>query len=286
MTINPKETSTKDLHGLLLGGIGPRPIALASTIDKDGNANLSPFSFFNIFSANPPIVIISPARRVRDNTIKHTLENAYEHPEMVINIVNHSMVEQTSLSSTEYEKGVDEFTKSGFTAIESDIVKPFRVKESPMQLECKIIDIKEMGDQGGAGNLIFGEIVRVHVDESVLDENNKVNPFKIDLVGRMGGNWYCRANDDALFEVEKPLQTKGIGYDKLPTEVKESGFLTGNDLGKLANVENIPSQEEVENWKKNNDICQPQTLEEKHLLAKELLEGGNTQEAWYTLMLK
>lgn len=286
MILNPKETKTKDLHAALLGGIGPRPIAMASTVDKNGKPNLSPFSFFNIFSANPPILIISPARRVRDNTIKHTLENVYENPEMVVNIVNHSIVEQTSLSSTEYGKGVDEFKKSGLTPLPSNTVKPFRVKESPMQIECKVIDIKELGTEGGAGNLIFCEVTQIHINDEVLDENGLIDPFKIDLVGRMGGNWYCRANDDALFEVEKPLSTIGIGYDNLPKEVRESGYLTGNDLARLANVETIPSEEEVENWKKINDICNPKTIEEKHLLAKELLDGDNTSEAWYTLMLK
>ncbi|MCT4664257.1 MAG: flavin reductase family protein [Flavobacteriales bacterium] len=284
MKINAKEVSTKELHGLLLGGVGPRPIALASTVDADGTPNLSPFSFFNVFSANPPILIFSPARRVRDNTIKHTLENVLEHPEVVINIVNHAVVEQMSLSSTEYGKGVNEFEKAGFTAIESETVQPLRVAESPMQIECKVIEVKELGQNAGAGNLIICEVTTIHVDDRVLDENGKIDPFKIDLVARMGGNWYCRANDEALFEIEKPIASKGIGIDQLPKEIKESGFLTGNDLARLANVEAIPSQEELAQWEKNSEISGSLSTEEAHLLAKELLAGNNVQDAWYTLL--
>ena len=250
ITLDPKEVSTKELHGLLLGGIGPRPIALASTMNKNGEANLSPFSFFNIFSANPPILIFSPARRVRNNTIKHTLENVMENPEVVVNIVNYAIVEQTSLSSTEYGKGVDEFTKSGLTPLPSDTISPFRVKESPIQMECKVLEIKHLGENGGAGNLVICEITKVHYDDGILDDNGKVDPFKIDLVGRMGGDWYCRANDDALFEVEKPLTTIGIGFDQLPEGIKASNYLTGNELAKLANFEAIPFQEEVDKMKK------------------------------------
>ena len=291
ITLDPKEVSTKELHGLLLGGIGPRPIALASTMNSKGEANLSPFSFFNIFSANPPVLIFSPARRVRDNTIKHTLENVMEHPEVVVNIVNYGIVEQTSLSSTEYGKGVDEFTKSGLTPLPSDTVSPFRVKESPMQMECKVLEVKHLGENGGAGNLIICEVTKVHYDEGILDEDGKVDPFKIDLVGRMGGNWYCRANDDALFEVAKPLTTIGIGFDRLPEGIKTSNYLTGNELAKLANFESIPSLEEVDKWKKNDEFCQ--LLKEKdnlseliHVKAKELLADDYVLEAWLTLLIE
>ncbi len=291
ITLDPKEVSTKELHGLLLGGIGPRPIALASTMNKNGEANLSPFSFFNIFSANPPVLIFSPARRVRDNTIKHTLENVIENPEVVVNIVNYAIVEQTSLSSTEYSKGVDEFTKSGLTPLPSDTISPFRVKESPMQLECKVLEVKHLGENGGAGNLVICEITKVHYDDGILDDNGKVDPFKIDLVGRMGGDWYCRANDDALFEVEKPLTTIGIGFDLLPEGIKTSNYLTGNELAKLANFEAIPSQEEVDKWKKNDEFCQ--LLKDKnnfseliHLKAKELLADSYVLEAWLTLLIE
>lgn len=290
-TLNPKEVSTKELHGLLLGGIGPRPIALASTMNKNGEANLSPFSFFNIFSANPPILIFSPARRVRDNTIKHTLENVIENPEVVVNIVNYAIVEQTSLSSTEYGKGVDEFTKSGLTPLKSDTVSPFRVKESPMQMECKVLEVKHLGENGGAGNLVICEITKVHYEEGILDEHGKVDPFKIDLVGRMGGDWYCRANDEALFEVEKPLTTIGIGFDQLPEGIKKSNYLTGNELAKLANFESIPSLEEVDNWKKNDEFCQllkenSNTSEALHSKAKELLADNYVLEAWLTLLIE
>lgn len=290
-TLDPKNISTKELHGLLLGGIGPRPIALASTMDKEGNPNLSPFSFFNIFSANPPILIFSPARRVRDNTIKHTLENVMEHPEVVVNIVNHSIVEQMSLSSTEYGKGVNEFSKSGLTPVESETIRPFRVQESPMQLECKVLEVKQLGNEGGAGNLVICEVVKVHFDENILDENGKVSPFKIDLVGRMGGDWYVRANDDALFEVEKPLSTIGIGFDQLPEGIKTSNYLTGNELAKLANFESIPNLTEVEKWMKEEEIIALLNQKEDktnaiHDKAKELLADNYVLEAWLTLLIE
>ncbi|MGB0427475.1 MAG: flavin reductase family protein [Flavobacteriales bacterium] len=290
--LDPKSTTTKHLHGLLLGAIGPRPIALVSSMDKAGHPNLSPFSFFNIFSANPPVLIFSPARRVRDNTTKHTLENALEHPEVVVNLVNYNMVDQCSLSSTEYEKGVDEFKKSGLTPLKSEKVKPFRVKESPMQLECKVLEVKALGDQGGAGNLVICEIVHVHVHDQVLDANGLVDPFKLDIVSRMGGNWYCRANGEALFEVEKPLARKGIGFDALPKALRESEDFTGNDLAKLANVESIPDEIFIENWKKNSDICkrlseEPNDESRKQssiTQAKLLLKAQNATEAWCVLL--
>ncbi|MGB0870684.1 MAG: flavin reductase family protein [Flavobacteriales bacterium] len=290
-TLDPKNISTKELHGLLLGGIGPRPIALASTMDKEGNPNLSPFSFFNIFSANPPILIFSPARRVRDNTIKHTLENVMEHPEVVVNIVNHSIVEQMSLSSTEYGKGINEFSKSGLTPVESETIRPFRVQESPMQLECKVLEVKQLGNEGGAGNLVICEVIKVHFDENILDEDGKVSPFKIDLVGRMGGDWYVRANDDALFEVEKPLSTIGIGFDQLPEGIKTSNYLTGNELAKLANFESIPNLTEVEKWMKEEEIIALLNQKEDktnaiHDKAKELLADNYVLEAWLTLLIE
>ena len=228
LTIDPKELNTKELHGYLMGSVGPRPIALASTVDEMGRPNLSPFSFFNVFSANPPIAIFSPARRSRDNGIKHTLENASETKEVVINLVSYNIVQQMSLSSSEFSKGVNEFTKSGFTPIPSDMVKPFRVKESPVQLECTIKDIISMGDEGGAGNLVICEIVKMHISDQVLDANKQIDPHKIDLVGRMGGNWYCRASGDSIFKVEKPGGKKGIGFDGLPKRILKSFILTGN----------------------------------------------------------
>ena len=245
LQINPKDITTGELHQYLLGAVGPRPIALASTIDKDGNSNLSPFSFFNVFSANPPIAIFSPARRVRNNTTKHTLENILENNEVVINVVSYDIVQQTSLSSTEYDCGVDEFIKSGLTPIKSNLIKPFRVKESPVQMECTVNDVISLGKQGGAGNLVICEIKMLHINKNILNDAGAIDPNKIDLVGRMGGNWYCRSSKDALFEVEKPLRNLGIGVDNIPSEIRNSHILSGNDLGMLGNVESIPSLDEV-----------------------------------------
>ena len=241
-TINPKDISTAELQGYLQGSVGPRPIALASTIDADGNPNLSPFSFFNLFSANPPILVFSPSRRVRDNTCKHTLFNVQATRQVVINVVNYDMVQQTSLSSTEYKDGVNEFVKAGFTMIPSEEVTPFRVKESPVQFECMVQEIIGLGEEGGAGNLVICEVVKMHIDESVLNANGGIDQHKIDLVSRMGGNWYSRANM-GMFEVEKPLTTLGLGVDAIPQEAIESGVFSGNDLGVLGNVEQLPTME-------------------------------------------
>jgi flavin reductase (DIM6/NTAB) family NADH-FMN oxidoreductase RutF len=293
LTLNPKELATKDLHGYLLSSVGPRPIALASTVDENGRPNLSPYSFFNVFSANPPIAIFSPARRVRNNTTKHTLENVALTKEVVINVVSHSIVEQTSLSSSEFEAGIDEFVKAGFTPIPSDIVKPFRVKESPVQMECVVKEIVSLGTEGGAGNLVICEIVKIHVSEHILDEQQQIDPHKIDLVGRMGANWYCRASGEAIFEVQKPNSKIGIGYDQLPIRVRNSFILSGNDLAKLANFEKIPSEELVEIFKENTDIAKvlhagfddEETREELHKHAKNLLENNEVEAAWKTLLI-
>jgi flavin reductase (DIM6/NTAB) family NADH-FMN oxidoreductase RutF len=282
LSINPKEVSIAELHGHLLSAVGPRPIALASTIDTSGNPNLSPFSFFNVFSANPPIAIFSPARRVRNNTTKHTLENVLATKEVVINVVSHAIVQQTSLSSTEYADGVNEFEKAGLTAVASETVAPFRVKESPVQLECQVNEVISLGNEGGAGNLVICEIKRVHINEEVLDVNGKIDPNKIDLVGRMGGNWYCRASQDAIFEVEKPLSTLGIGVDQIPTHIRNSKVLSGNDLGILGNVEQVPSAEEVAQYVAATSLNMDE--EALHQKAKELLSQGKTMEAWKTLL--
>ncbi len=289
-TISPKEVSTAEFHSYLLSAVAPRPIAFASTIDRAGNINLSPFSFFNAFGANPPILIFSPARRVRDNTTKHTLENVREIGEVVINVVNYAMVEQTSLASTEYEKGVNEFVKAGFTQVPSTLVKPPRVGESPVAFECKVLQIIETGSQGGAGNLIICEVVLAHIKEDILDEKGKIDTRKIDLVGRMGAEWYCRANGDALFEIPKPLLTKGIGIDQLPEEIRNSLVLTGNNLGRLANVEKLPTPTEIANYQ-NTELQALKThikpenyLLEKHRLAQKYLEQGKIQEAWVILL--
>ena len=285
-----KDLNTMQVQQILQNSIGPRPIAFASTIDKDGIPNLSPFSFFNVFSAAPPILIFSPARRVRDNTTKHTLENVLEVPEVVINVVNFSMVEQTSLSSTEYPKQVNEFEKAGFTAIESDLIKPFRVKESPVQFECKVNNVMALGSEGGAGNLIFCEVLKVHINDNILNENKQIDPFKLDLVARMGGNWYCRANGTALFEVEKPLTTMGIGVDALPHSIRYSPILTGNDLGKLGNIQTLPNKEQLQSFKDSEEYEISMESEvnsdfASHRVAKQLITEGKTIEALKYLLI-
>jgi flavin reductase (DIM6/NTAB) family NADH-FMN oxidoreductase RutF len=245
VSLDPKELSVPILHQYLLGSIGPRPIAFASTVDKEGNRNLAPFSFFNVFSANPPILIFSPARSGRMNTTKDTHNNVKEVAEVVINVVTYDMVHQMSLASSPFEAGVDEFEKAGFTPVASDTIRPFRVKESPVQLECKVLEVKELGENGGAGNLVICEVLKIHISESVLDQKGMIDQEKIDLVSRMGGNWYCRANGESLFEVDKPLTAIGIGVDELPAKIKMCKELTGNDLGILGNLQSIPNDEEM-----------------------------------------
>ena len=283
LTINPKDISVPKMHGYLLRAVAPRPIAFASTIDKLGNVNLSPFSFFNCFSANPPILIFSPARRGRDNTTKHSYENVLEVPEVVISIVDYALVEQMSLASTEYPKGVNEFEKAGFTEQRSDLVKPPRVKESPVNFECKVLEIKPLGEQGGAGNLVICEVLLVHISDRVLDEDQRIDPFKLDAVARMGGNWYSRAQGDALFEIPKPLTTQGIGIDKIPESIRNSTILTGNDLGRLGNVEDLPSSESSRRYI-NGLSDKPETIEEAHKLAHQLISEGDTESAWKVLL--
>lgn len=284
----PQELKTPQLHGILLGSIGPRPIAFASTIDAEGRPNLSPYSFFNVFSANPPILIFSPARRVRNNTTKHTLENAEATKEVVINVVNYDIVQQMSLSSTEYPEGTNEFEKAGLSMLKSDLVKPFRVKESPVQYECKVKEVVHLGKEGGAGNLVIAEVVKVHVREDLMDEHLKIDQHKIDLVARMGGSWYSRANQ-GMFEVPKPLSSLGIGVDQMPHEVKNSSILTGNDLGKLGNVEMLPSQEEVNAFIKENNMqayVEENESSKLHIIAQEYLEKDQVTEAWKILLAK
>lgn len=282
MTVNPKDVSLGKLHHHLLSAVGPRPIAFASTVDKDGNRNLSPFSFFNVFSANPPIVIFSPAKSGRTNTQKDTYHNVKETMEVVINIVNYPIVQQMSLSSTAYEKGVDEFVKSGLTPIDSEMVKPARVKESPVQLECKVREVVELGDEGGSGNLIIAEVVLMHINDEMLDEEGAIDQTKIDLVGRMGGNYYVRAHGEALFEVPKPIRQKGIGVDQLPEKVRNSKILSGNDLGMLGNVEKLPSEEEINSYTDAHDV--PADWEGKQQKAKDLLCEVKIEEAWKVLL--
>jgi flavin reductase (DIM6/NTAB) family NADH-FMN oxidoreductase RutF len=289
LSLNPHEISVQYLQAILQGAVGPRPIAFASTIDELGKRNLSPFSFFNVFSSNPPILIFSPARRVRDNTEKHTLENVRQVAEVVINVVNYSMVQQVSLASTEYPKGIDEFSKSGFTPLPSVTVKPFRVKESPVQFECAVQEIISLGNKGGAGNLIICEVKMIHVQEEMLDETKNIDQKKIDLVARMGANWYCRAHGSALFEVEKPLTTLGVGINSIPMIIRLSPILTGNNLGQLGNVEHIPTAEEVDAFKQTGKLEQmlagiPPNEYQTHQLAKDLLDAGNVSLAWLVLL--
>jgi len=289
ISIDPKEIASAKLQGYLQSSVGPRPIAFASTVDVKGKPNLSPFSFFNVFSSNPPILIFSPARRVRDNIIKHTLINCKNTKEVVINVVNFDIVQQASLSSTEYGDGVNEFLKAGLTMLKSDKVKPFRVKESPVQFECKINDIIELGTEGGAGNLIICEVIKLHISEEILDKNGNIDQVKIDLVSRMGGNWYSRSNK-GLFEIPKPLTTLGIGVDNIPEFIKNSNIFNGNDLGMLGNVEALPTTEEIAIFVNQNITIKgilSSTDEEKvQLKAKEYLKEQDAISAWKVLLAK
>ena len=287
VSINPNDISPAKLQGYLQGAVAPRPIAFASTLDENGNPNLSPFSFFNVFSSNPPILIFSPARRVRDNSIKHTLINSKNTKEVVINVVNYEIVQQMSLSSTEYPDGVNEFEKAGLTMLKSDLVKPFRVAESPVQFECKVNEVVALGNEGGAGNLVICEVVKIHIDEAVLDENGTIDQHKIDLVARCGGNWYSRANM-GLFEVEKPISTLGIGVDSIPDFIKNSAVFDGNDLGKLGNIEAIPSEEEITIFVKENftvkGVLSGDDTTKKYQFAKEYIDNNDVISAWKVLL--
>ena len=275
MTITPGSIKTAQLHAYLLGSVSPRPICFASTIDSDGNANLSPFSFFNVFGSNPVTLIFSPARRVRDNTIKHTLQNCHETKEVVISMVNYAMVQQMSLASCEYPKGTSEFEKAGFTPGKADRVKPFLVKESPVNMECIVKQIIQTGQEGGAGNLIICEMVAMHINDEVLNEAQQIDPHKIDLVARMGGDYYCRASGNAIFTVPKPNMNLGMGVDNLPVEIRTSAILTGNDLGQLANVSSTPIVDHTFVYVPQIDV---------HTDAKNLLAEGKLDEAWKVLL--
>ena len=287
ISLDPKDLSTGKLHGYLLSAVAPRPIAFASTIDAEGKPNLSPFSFFNVFSANPPILIFSPARRVRDNTTKHTLQNVESVKEVVINVVNYDLVHQMSLTSTEYSEDVNEFEKAGLTMLPSDKIKPFRVAESPVQFECKVNEIVNLGTEGGAGNLVICEVVKFHIAAEVLNKDNTINQEALDLVARAGGSYYSRARK-GFFEIPKPLKTMGIGVDGMPEHVKNSMILTGNNLGMLANVEALPNGDEVNQFIANVSERYPDiktaSHREKHKLARNYLSYGDVESAWKLLL--
>ena len=292
ISIEPKDLPVQKLHQYLLGAIGPRPIAFASTVDAEGKPNLAPFSFFNVFSANPPILIFSPARSGRTNTTKDTYNNVKVVPEVVINVVNYDIVHQMSLASSPYAPGVNEFEKAGFTALKSDSVKPFRVAESPVQFECKVNEVIELGTEGGAGNLIICEVLKIHIHDEVLDSNGMIDQQKIDLVARMGGDWYSRANAESMFEITKPISTCGIGFDALPVDIKSSKVLSGNNLGHLAGIEKIPDETNVNEYKllELSDLFvsledNPLALEQElHKRAQSLLDENKLEEAWLTLL--
>jgi flavin reductase (DIM6/NTAB) family NADH-FMN oxidoreductase RutF len=291
LTINPSNLKVSELQNYLQYAIAPRPICFASTIDKEGNINLSPFSFFNMFSSNPPVCVFSPSRRVRNNTTKHTLENLHEVPECVINIVNYSMVHQTSLASTEYPKGTNEFLKAGFTELKSELVKPPRVAEAPVQLECTVRQIISLGEIPGAGNLVLAEVKLIHIKKDILDEEGKIDQAKVDLVARLGGDWYCRVTKDNLFKVAKPLTTLGIGIDALPFSIRNSKILTGNHLGQLGNVELLPDYYSINNYCQQDEEIKnilnsaTEQLEDcLHKKASALLDEGRVNEAWMVLL--
>lgn len=292
-TFYPKDHTTLDFYKLMQGAVVPRPIAFASTVDQEGNVNLSPFSFFNLFSSDPPIMIFSPLRRMRDNSTKHTLQNVLEVPEVVIHVVHFDMVEQMSLASTEYAKEIDEFAKSGFTAVKSNEVRPPRIKEAHVAFECKVNEVKHLGEDGGAGNLIICQVLAAHVNEGILDEKGIIDPRKLDAVARLGGDWYSRASGKSLFQIPKPLSTMGIGVDQIPIQIRHSVILTGNNLGRLGNVEKLPTFEEVEEYGQNMEIQDMKIrfqndpdsmIDQLHLLAKEVLESGAVEEAWLILL--
>lgn len=275
MLIKPGDIKTAQLHAYLLGSVSPRPICFASTIDSEGNKNLSPFSFFNVFGSNPVTLVFSPARRVRDNTIKHTLENCRENAEVVISVVNYAMVQQMSLASCEYPRGVSEFEKAGFTPQAASLVKPFLVAESPVNMECKVVQIIETGQEGGAGNLIICEMLAMHIKDDVLNEQQQIDPNKIDLVARMGADYYCRASGAAVFEVPKPNLNLGMGMDQLPEKIRNSQVLSGNDLGMLANLSSIPERDPQFPVDAHQDL---------HQLAKNYLSKNQVMEAWQVLL--
>lgn len=293
LRIDPKNIPTEKLHAYLLGAVAPRPIAFASTMDADGNPNLAPFSFFNAFSSNPPVLVFSANRRVKNATTKDTYANIKATREVVINTVSYRFVRKMALASIEYPPGVNEFLKAGFTALKSEVVKPFRVAESAVHFECKVKDIIELGKGGGAGNLFICEVVLMHVSEAVLDSHGRIDPHKIDLCARMGGPLYCRASGDAVFEIVQPTEKIGIGFDRLPQKIKSSKVLTGNDLAELASAEHLPSGEEIAAFREDTRFKElverfhndAESLEwHAHQYARQLLAEKNVHKAWQLLL--
>jgi len=286
MIIQSSDLPVPKLQGYLQGLISPRPIAFVSSVDAKGQVNLSPFSFFNLFSMNPPVLVFSPSRRVRDNTTKHTLQNVEEVPEVTISVVTYSMVQQTSLASCEFPKGVSEFVKAGFTEKKSQLVKPPRVAESPASFECKVTQVIPLGTEGGAGNLVVCEVLLIHIDDNVLDPQGRVDPYKLDTVARMGNNFYCRAQGDSIFEVPKPNEKLGIGFDQLPEQIRLSSVLTGNDLGQLANIEQLPNKENIAELFNSKEV--QNALKEGtpglHRLAQSYIQQGKVLDAWRVLL--
>ncbi len=286
ISVDPKEVSLPAMQAYLNGAVAPRPIAFASSIDREGHVNLSPFSFFNVFSIRPPILIFSPSRRGRDNTTKHTLDNVKEVPEVVINIVTYAMVQQTSLASCEYPKGINEFIKAGFTEVPSVTVRPPRVGESPVSMECRVNQVVELGTQGGAGNLVICEVLLMHINEMILDENGRIDPQRVDAVARMGGDYYLRAHGDNIFKVPKPNEKLGIGFDQIPARIRHSLILTGNELGRLANCETLPAREEVAAYRKTPEVANAMAEGENalHLLARRYISVNRMEDAWKVLL--
>jgi len=274
-TIDVKSGETAGLYQYLSAAVTPRPIAFVSTIDKDGNKNLSPFSFFNVFSVNPPILVFSPVRRVRNNTSKHTLENVHQLKECVISLVNEDIAQQVSLASCDFDAETNEFEKAGFTEVKSDLVLPSRIKESPVNFECKVNEVITLGKEGGAGSLVLCEVLKMHIDEAILDKNGNIDPFKLNIVSRLGANWYGKTTKESLYEIAKPISRMGMGIDNLPEEIRNSKILTGNELAILASAENIPEKNSDEN---------KMTISEKHQTAKQLLSLGKSEEAWQILL--
>lgn len=293
-TLSLSDLSAAEIQSYLNAAVAPRPICFATTVDKEGNVNLSPFSYFNVFSVNPPICVFSPSRRVSNNTTKHTLENILEVPEVVINIVNYDMVQQTSLASVEYPKGINEFVKAGFSELPSQLIRPPRVAEAPVQMECTVNEIISLGDQGGAGNLVLCEVKLIHIQDDVLDADGKIDQEKMDHVARLGGDWYCRVTEDNLFKVAKPVRTIGIGVDALAAAIRNSTVLTGNNLGQLGNVEALPADEEVDAFSQTDEMKEllDATIGDSHtrtihlhLKAKHLLDNGRVMDAWKVLLM-